>query len=111
MTAQGNRPRNYILKTQIVCPFSGSLSEIQDALRQSMQVTAQLAPPERALGFHKEVYSAIHLRQPEQARQRMIDHFEDAQGVLLLACLEETISSYSYGGIGTQSRMQAKDVQ
>lgn len=64
---------------------------IQEALEQGMQVTAKLAPPERALNFHTNIYSAIHLRHPVQARQKMIEHLSDAQGVLLKACLEGRI--------------------
>jgi DNA-binding FadR family transcriptional regulator len=63
-------------------------SAIQNAFRAGMQLTTKLAPPERALEFHKQIYSAIHLRQPAEARKRMIDHLTDAQGVLLAAHLE-----------------------
>ncbi|HEY7307390.1 MAG TPA: FadR/GntR family transcriptional regulator [Bryobacteraceae bacterium] len=79
---------------EAVCTATGNrvcqrmFSAIQHAFRAGMQVTTKLAPPERALEFHKQIYSAIHLRQPAEARERMIDHLTDAQGVLLAAHLE-----------------------
>jgi GntR family transcriptional repressor for pyruvate dehydrogenase complex len=79
---------------EAVCSATGNrvcqrmFSAIQNAFRAGMQLTTKLAPPERALEFHKQIYSAIHLRQPAEARKRMIDHLTDAQGVLLAAHLE-----------------------
>lgn len=60
---------------------------IHRAFEQGMQVTSRLAPLGRALEFHRAVYSAIHLRQPEQARLKMAEHLNDAKGLLLQACL------------------------
>ena len=77
-----------------VCSATGNrvcqrmFSAVQNAFRAGMQVTSKLAPPERALEFHKQIYSAIHLRQPTEARKKMIEHLTDAQGVLLAAHLE-----------------------
>jgi GntR family transcriptional repressor for pyruvate dehydrogenase complex len=83
---------------QAVCKAAGNrvaqrmFEALQDALRNSMQVTTQLAPPERALEFHTAVYSAIHLRNPALAREKMTEHLNDAQRVLLSACLEGKLS-------------------
>lgn len=79
---------------EAVCRATGNrvcermFSAIQNAFRAGMQVTTRLAPPERALEFHKQIYSAIHLRQPAKAREKMIEHLTDAQAILLAAHLE-----------------------
>ena len=89
-----NTPRADAAFHEAVCKATGNrvcqrmFEAIQDAFRHGMQVTSQLAPPERALEFHKQVYSAIHLRQPEQARRKMMEHLSDAQAILLTACLD-----------------------
>jgi GntR family transcriptional regulator, transcriptional repressor for pyruvate dehydrogenase complex len=61
---------------------------IHRAFEQGMDITSRLAPPGRALEFHRAVYSAIHLRQPDKARRRMAEHLNDAKAVMLQACLE-----------------------
>jgi GntR family transcriptional repressor for pyruvate dehydrogenase complex len=82
---------------EAVCTATGNrvcqrmFSAIQNAFRAGMLVTAKLAPPERALEFHKQIYSAIHLRQPAEARRRMTEHLTDAQRVLLAAHLENKL--------------------
>ena len=79
---------------EAVCSATGNrvcqrmFSAIQNAFRSAMQLTATLAPPERALQFHKQIYSAIHLRKPAEARTKLIEHLTDAQAVLLAAHLE-----------------------
>jgi GntR family transcriptional regulator, transcriptional repressor for pyruvate dehydrogenase complex len=79
---------------EAVCRATGNricqrmFSAIQNAFQTAMHVTTRLAPPERALQFHTEIYSAIHLRKPAEARAKMAEHLTDAQGVLLAAHLE-----------------------
>jgi GntR family transcriptional regulator, transcriptional repressor for pyruvate dehydrogenase complex len=63
---------------------------IHHAFSQGMQLTSHLAPPQRALEFHRAVYTAIHLRDAEQARRKMAEHLNDAKMLLLQACLRET---------------------
>jgi GntR family transcriptional repressor for pyruvate dehydrogenase complex len=58
------------------------------ALEQGMKLTNQLASPEHTLGFHRAIYSAIHLRQPDEARLRMAEHLADAKILFLKVCLE-----------------------
>jgi GntR family transcriptional regulator, transcriptional repressor for pyruvate dehydrogenase complex len=60
---------------------------VHEAFRQGMVVTSRLAP-EKALGFHQAIYSAIHLRNPEDARNRMTEHLTHANTVLMQACLD-----------------------
>lgn len=79
---------------EAVCAATGNrvcermFSAIHNAFHAAMQVTSKLAVPERALEFHKQIYSAIYLRQPALAKEKMIEHLTDAQGVLLAAHLE-----------------------
>ena len=64
---------------------------IHQAFRQGMVVTSRLAPS-KALDFHKEIYTAIHLRKPEEARNKMAEHLRNATAVLMQACLEGHLS-------------------
>ena len=79
---------------EAVCEATGNrichrmFGAIHRAFQQGMEQTARLAPPERALDFHRAIYSAIHLRQPEEARRKMTEHLLDAKGILLQACLD-----------------------
>jgi GntR family transcriptional repressor for pyruvate dehydrogenase complex len=64
---------------------------IHEAFRQGMTLTSRLAPSQ-ALEFHKQIYSAIHLRDPERARGRMAEHLQHATTVLMQACLDGHLS-------------------
>ena len=66
-------------------------------------LTAQLANPEHALGFHKEIYSAIYLRQPEQARQKIIQHLTDTRNLLLRASVERGLELHDLTSIEPRS--------
>jgi GntR family transcriptional regulator, transcriptional repressor for pyruvate dehydrogenase complex len=66
---------------------------IHKAFAQGMVLTTRLAP-ERALEFHRSIYSAIHLRNPDEARKLMTEHLIHAKGVLLQAYLEEEHGSF-----------------
>ncbi len=61
---------------------------IHKAFAQGMVLTAGLAP-NRALDFHRSIYSAIHLRNTDDARKLMTEHLLHAKGVLLQAYLED----------------------
>jgi GntR family transcriptional repressor for pyruvate dehydrogenase complex len=61
---------------------------IHRAFHQGMELTTRLSPPEHTLAFHRAIYSAIHLRQPDEARRQMTAHLMDAKNLLLKACLE-----------------------
>ncbi|MDQ2841419.1 MAG: FadR family transcriptional regulator [Acidobacteriota bacterium] len=60
---------------------------IHKAFAQGMVLTARLAP-ERALEFHRLIYTAIHLRNAEESRKLMAEHLTHSKGVLLQAHLE-----------------------
>ena len=64
---------------------------IDEAFRQGMAVTSHFAPG-KALGFHQAIYSAIHLRKPEEARKRMAEHLTHAQTVLMQTCPQGQVS-------------------
>lgn len=62
---------------------------IHEAFRKGMELTVRLAPVEHTFEFHRAIYSAIHLRQPDEARKKMAEHLLDAKNLLLKACLDE----------------------
>jgi GntR family transcriptional repressor for pyruvate dehydrogenase complex len=64
---------------------------IHRAFWEGMVLTSRLAP-NQATEFHKAIYSAIHLRNPEDARKRMTDHLTHAKTLLLQACLDGQLS-------------------
>ena len=64
---------------------------IHAAFREGLVVTSRLAP-EKALDFHQAIYSAIHVRNPEGARQKMMEHLSHARTVLMQACLDGQLS-------------------
>lgn len=61
---------------------------IHQAFAQGMLLTSRLAP-QRALDFHRSIYTAIHLRHAEDARKMMAEHLMHAKGLLLQASLQE----------------------
>ena len=61
---------------------------IHRAFAQGMVLTSRLAP-ERALEFHRSIYTAIHLRNPDESRKWMAEHLIHAKGLLLQAHLEQ----------------------
>lgn len=60
---------------------------INRAFREGMVLTSQIAP-NQALEYHRAIYSAIHMRKPEAAREKMSEHLNHAQSVLMQACLD-----------------------
>lgn len=60
---------------------------IHGAFAEGMRITSRLAPG-KALDFHRSIYTAIHLRDAEQARKLMTDHLLHAKGLLLTAYLD-----------------------
>ena len=61
---------------------------IHRVFRQGMILNTRLVTPEHTLAFHKAIYSAIHLRQPDEARRQMRAHLIDSKTLLLRASLE-----------------------
>ncbi len=58
---------------------------IQRAMLKSIAITSTLVDADHTLSFHKPIYDAIYKRRPAEARQKMIDHLEDARGLLAKA--------------------------
>ncbi len=48
----------------------------------SITTTSRLVSVRHTLRFHSAIYAAIHDRNADAARQRMIEHLVDARGVL-----------------------------
>jgi GntR family transcriptional repressor for pyruvate dehydrogenase complex len=64
---------------------------INQAFREGLVVTSRLAP-QVALGFHRAIYAAIHMRNPEEARRKMAEHLNHGRSVLVQACLDGQIA-------------------
>ena len=67
-----------------------------------MELTSQVVHAEHTLALHRRIYNAIRKRDPDEARQRMIEHLLDARDLLLRAVekqgqshLQERISELS----------------
>jgi GntR family transcriptional repressor for pyruvate dehydrogenase complex len=58
---------------------------IQRAMLKSIAITSTLVDAEHTLGFHRPIYDAIYKRKPIEARQKMIEHLEDARRLLVKA--------------------------
>jgi GntR family transcriptional repressor for pyruvate dehydrogenase complex len=58
---------------------------IQRAMLKSIAITSTLVDAEHTLSFHKPIYEAIYKRKPLEARQKMIEHLEDAKRLLVTA--------------------------
>ena len=71
---------------------------IHQAFKRGMELTSRLAPPDRALEFHRAVYSAIHPRKPEEARRQMAERLNDAKALLLQAFRALARRSRGIGG-------------
>src|SRR5262249_48907194 len=80
-----------------ICKATGNricermFSAIHQAFKKGMEVTTQLGPASHTLKFHKAIYRAIRLRQPDEARKRMTEHLHDAKALLLRASLERSL--------------------
>lgn len=55
---------------------------IQRAMLTSITMTSKLASANHTLGFHKPIYQAIYRREPEEARQKMMEHLRDSRRLL-----------------------------
>jgi GntR family transcriptional repressor for pyruvate dehydrogenase complex len=58
---------------------------IQRAMLRSIAITSTLVDAEHTLSFHKPIYEAIYKRQPMEAREKMIEHLQDARRLLVRA--------------------------
>jgi DNA-binding FadR family transcriptional regulator len=67
------------------------LQVLQRAMLTSIAQTSGLTRPENSLAFHRAIYRAVQRRDPDQARQKMIAHFEFGRDTLLRAAKEEPI--------------------
>jgi DNA-binding FadR family transcriptional regulator len=55
-----------------------------------MALTAALVDPEHTLTLHRRIITAIRKGAPDEARQRMIEHLEDATGLLAKTAARQT---------------------
>jgi GntR family transcriptional repressor for pyruvate dehydrogenase complex len=77
-------------------------SVVHQLLANLIGLTSQLVDLEHTMRLHKRIYASIRKHDPEQARQRMLDHLLDARDLLVRASehqaqsrLEDRISALS----------------
>lgn len=63
---------------------------VHQSVRKLMALTATLVDPEHTLALHRRIITAIRKGAPEEARQRMIQHLEDATGLLARTAAKQT---------------------
>lgn len=64
---------------------SSMFSVVHEQLLNLIRLTSQLVEVEHTLKLHKRIYAAIRKHDPEEARQRMLDHLADARHLLIRA--------------------------
>ncbi len=62
---------------------------VHQSLAKLIHLTSQVVPEEHTLALHRRVFQAIRKRDAEEARRRMIEHLDDARGLLLRAAEEQ----------------------
>ena len=55
---------------------------VHQSLAKLIQLTSKVVPAEHTLKLHRRIFLAIRKRDAEEARRRMTEHLEDAQGLL-----------------------------
>jgi GntR family transcriptional repressor for pyruvate dehydrogenase complex len=55
---------------------------VHQSVHKLMELTASLVDPEHTLGLHRRIITAIRKGAPDEARLRMVEHLEDATGLL-----------------------------
>jgi len=63
---------------------------VHQSVRKLMALTATLVDPEHTLALHRRIITAIRKGAPEEARQRIIEHLEDATGLLARTAAKQT---------------------
>jgi GntR family transcriptional repressor for pyruvate dehydrogenase complex len=65
---------------------------VHQSVHKLMALTATLVGPEHTLALHRRIITAIRKGAPEEARQRMIEHLEDATGLLAKTAAKQSES-------------------
>ena len=55
---------------------------VHHSVHKLMELTSSLVDPEHTLGLHRRITAAIRKGNPDEAKQRMIEHLDDAAGLL-----------------------------
>lgn len=58
-------------------------SVLHKSVHKLIELTSKMVDLEHTLKFHKRIYAAIARKDPESARQRMLEHLEDVEGLLI----------------------------
>lgn len=62
---------------------------VHQSVHKLMAMTAALVDPEHTLTLHRRILNAVRRADPSEARQRMLEHLEDATGLLAKAAASE----------------------
>jgi GntR family transcriptional repressor for pyruvate dehydrogenase complex len=62
---------------------------VHQSVHKLMALTAALVDPEHTLALHRRILNAIRKGSAEEARQRMVEHLEDATGLIAQAAAKE----------------------
>src|SRR5215510_3835465 len=65
---------------------------VHQSVHKLMALTATLVDPEHTLALHRRITAAIRKGAPNEARQRMIEHLEDATGLLARTAAQQSES-------------------
>ena len=65
---------------------------VHQSVHKLMALTATLVDPEHTLALHRRIITAIRKGAPDEARQRMVEHLEDATGLLAKTAAKQTES-------------------
>ncbi len=63
---------------------------VHHSVHKLMELTSSLVNPEHTLGLHRRITTAIRKADAESARQRMIEHLDDAAGLLARTAAKQT---------------------
>ena len=62
---------------------------VHRSVHKLMELTSSLVDPEHTLGLHRRITAAIKKGDADEARQRMVEHLEDATGLLARAAAKD----------------------
>lgn len=90
-------------------------SVVHRSQRKLMELTSQVVHADHTLTLHRRIYNAIRKRDPQEARQRMMEHLLDARDLLMRVVekqnqshLQERISDLSSKGKASSGRRRVR---
>jgi DNA-binding FadR family transcriptional regulator len=65
---------------------------VHQSVQKLMELTSTLVDPEHTIALHRRILASIRKSDSEEARRRMIEHLEDATGLLAKTAARQTES-------------------